>query len=271
MAPAAELPWVFVSHNRTDAEGQLFLSHVFNIPESRYRPHFYSIDPHPPHASAIRNSIRGCEALFFLLSDQMLDAKDVDHANHTRAWVGYKVGIASQLGQPVVVIEPENHRVDLPVPGATHYIQRPADARENMTPLWKSVAASACSFSAPKTEGGPLDGSRQKRGMPKPGDVVGYLDFDTMKGLDFPPLVDAVESMGIFARIRCPERQCFAPFMVPIALLERGGFPCPSCRRDVTSLKAKALQALERRPDQAPPTGMSPDEFADLLRQARPM
>lgn len=200
----------------------------------------------------------------------MLDPKDVDHANHTRAWVGYEVGIASQLGQPVVVIEPENHRVDLPVPGATHYIQRPAEARENMSPLWKAVAASACSFSGPKIEGDPLDGSRPKRGAPKPGDVVGYLDFDTMNGLNFPPIVDAVESMGIFTRIRCPERQCFAPFMVQTALLERDNFPCPSCRHDVTSLRAKALQALERRPDKTPPTGMSPDEFADLLRQTRP-
>jgi len=270
VASAAQRPRVFVSHSRTDAEGQLFLSHVFNIPESRYRPYFYSISPHPPHASAIRDLIRGCEALLFLLSDQMLDAEDVVHANHTRAWVGYEVGVASQLGQPVVVIEPEDHRVDLPVPGATHYIQRPATARENMTALWKSVAASACSFRGPKIEGGPLDGSRQKRGMPKPGDVVGYLDFDTMKGLDLPPVVDAIENLGIFARIRCPERQCFTPFMVPRALLERGGFPCPSCRREVASSKARAVQAIERRPDQGAPTGMSPDEFSDLLRQTRP-
>lgn len=95
MASVAERLNVSISHTRADSEGQLFLSHGLNRHESHFRPLFYSIDPNPPPASAIRESILRCEALFLLLSDQMLDAKNSEHADHTRARAGYEVGVVS--------------------------------------------------------------------------------------------------------------------------------------------------------------------------------
>ena len=113
-------PPVFVSHSQDDKEGQLFIHHLLAREGAEVRPIFYSADkPTAPHADPIRSAIRKATAVWVLLSPPMVER------SHTRAWVGYEVGIACERGIPVVVIEPAATRVDLPVPGSTVYLQRP--------------------------------------------------------------------------------------------------------------------------------------------------
>jgi hypothetical protein len=219
----------------------LFLSEVFDLPESGFRPHFYSLQPSPPHARAIRDWIRRSEALFFLLSDDMLDPA---HSNYTRAWVGFEVGVASERGISVVVIEPSDHPVNLPVPGATHYLRRPPVTEEDMNTEWKAVASSGCSLYADILQGEDIPGltPRRKWWGPKPSEFVGRMKFDSLRDLDLPPLVEAIESMGTFLRVVCGDPKCRATFLVARSGCRTRGFPCPTCRQRESFLRWKPVQ-----------------------------
>lgn len=226
----SDRPTVFVSHSQHDEEGQLFLLHVFSLPESQFRPHFYSIKPVKPHAKSIRDWIRRSEALFFLLSEKMVDPKNSDY---TRAWVGYEVGIASERGLPVVVIEPRGRTVNLPVPGATHYLRRPLAAQESLGKEWIEVASTACSFSGPIEQGPPIKGLTipRRKGDPAPGEVVGYVRLDTLDIIDNLPFMRLTEGDGLFHRIVCPDARCRATFLVPDSIYGWDeSYPCPTCR-----------------------------------------
>jgi len=163
------------------------------------------------------------------------------HSDYTRAWVGYEVGLAAERGLPVVVVEPRSQTVNLPVPGATHYLRRMDVAQENMSTEWQVVAKTACATSGPILEGERIRGLSPppRRGDPKPGERVGYLKVDTLDAIDFPPIYRAVEDQGVFHRAVCPSDRCGATFMLADSIWGWDeSYPCPSCRHEIKNLNA---------------------------------
>lgn len=217
-----EPSWVFVAHSQRDAEGQHFLYRVFNQSTSRFRPYFYSADnPTPPHAEKVRESIRKAKALIVLLSQPMLDRQ------HTRAWVGYEVGIASELQLPVIVVDPETAPVELPVPGATIYTQRPAGTTGTLDPIWKVLAETA-------------------------GHLQPHADTEKV-GEFWPDLLAALHDFGMAQRdstelfhwVTCDFTSCQSRFFVPFALYEANRHPCPSCRTENKSWRVDMAEFIE--------------------------
>lgn len=197
---------VFISHSRHDEEGATFLLHAFN--GSKFSPFFYSVrHPDPPHARPIRDSIRGSAALFVLLSEHVRDR------DYTRAWVGYEVGVASAAESiPVVVVEPENSRIDIQVPGATHYVQRPTSAIGGLPKIWEFVAETACH----------LEPSKRAESDGTLGDnVLTFLYNASTADKD---------ASGNFTRVTCKRDHCRATFWAPSRLYDSARLPCPSCR-----------------------------------------
>jgi hypothetical protein len=219
---------IFVSHSRDDVEGRLFVHDLFL--KSGFAPDFYPLENKgPPHAEPIRDRIREATSVFVLLSPPMAERR------HTRAWVGYEVGIAAERGLPVVVIEPEGGHVNLPVPGATHYLRRPQSALGGLSPAWRHIA---------KTGGLLVD-----REWSADAETLGE------KVLEF--LYNAAtadkDTSGLFTRAICEFKDCRSRFYVPDSLFGSDRVPCPSCRTEVASLRVqlaemteKAVEAAER-------------------------
>jgi hypothetical protein len=110
---------IFITHSRKDSEGKDFFQKIFSQSYSAgfwYSDHTYD----PPHHERIINVMRGCSSVFVLLSEEMQNP-------HTSSWVSYEVGAAKALGKNVWVFEnPEKPAINILVPGADAYVQRPS-------------------------------------------------------------------------------------------------------------------------------------------------
>jgi hypothetical protein len=201
---------IFVSHSRTDVEGQAFLGHVYNLPGSVYRPVFYSVlGPVAPHAKSILEHLQGAAALVVLLSQDMAER------DHTRAWVGFEVGIAAHRAIPVVVVEPvDGAPFNLPIPGVTHYIRRPKTADRISKTAWADIARQSY---AP-VEDEPWDAT---------GETAGTRFMAWLYNLSL-----TTRSVGgRFTIFSCTNGECRARYFVENVLLN-DVFHCPSCRRE---------------------------------------
>ena len=226
MADESDQPkQVFVSHSRNDIEGQNFLRAIFDAPSSRFKPFFYGVfDTKPPHAETLRKHIRKSEAIFVLLSPEMRQP-------WTRGWIGYEVGIASQLGLPVVVVEPKHQApIDIPVPCTTHYILREKLPKNLMGTFWLVVSRTACIEPPPQPKEEP----------------VGF----------WPNVADALLTVlaedlvldGYFQRSTCRHSDCRAEFFTPKEIHD-GKFFCPVCRRETWGLLAELYDYAAKQND----------------------
>jgi hypothetical protein len=220
--------WIFVCHSRRDDEGRLFLHDLLSLAHSQFRPDFYSLDhPVAPHAEPVRDRIRRASALFVLLSAHMLKIP------HTRSWVGYEVGIAAELNLPVVVFEPKDSHVDLPVPGATHYLQRPASAAGLLGGAWKVVVETACH----------LEPTERMEFTEKWSDNILAFLYNASTG--------DLDSTGAFHRATCRYTDCRSRFYVPEELYQSESFPCPCCRTEVQSFRVGLMELSDKLAERA--------------------
>lgn len=207
---------VFVTHSRYDEEGRLFTHELFQ--GSGFAPDFYPLRNNgPPHAEQVRDRIRKATSVFVVLSPEMIGPK----RTHTRAWVGYEVGIATERGLPVVVVEPEGKDIYLPVPGATHYIRRRRSVLDGLSPAWKHLARTG--------------GLLVERDWATDAETTGE------KILEFLYNVAAAEmdTSGLFKRVTCEYPECRSRFYAPDSLFGAERIPCPSCRKEVASFRVK--------------------------------
>jgi hypothetical protein len=242
--PSADPPRIFVSHSRRDVDGKLFLFTLLNASYSEFRPYFYGDEnPEPPHAEKIRTEIGKSAALFVLLSPWMTKSA------HTRSWVPYEVGIAAARNLPVVVIEPNESVVNLPVPGATHYLRRSTVA-EKLEPFWRIVASTACRLS-------PSEPAEFGEGFWD--NVLAFLATAATMDLD---------STGLFHVVTCEAGNCRAKFWVPNSLHQSATHPCPACRREVASMRVRAMGLVDRAEERRvspgrPVAALPPGDSAD--------
>lgn len=221
---ADKRPPVFISHSQEDKEGQLFIHHLLAREGAEFRPVFYSADkPRAPHADPIRLAIREARAVWVLLSPPMVER------SHTRAWVGYEVGIACERGIPVVVIEPATTPVDLPVPGATVYLQRPALIGDATGQEWVELIRT----------GGKLEPYKwEEPETEKWGDkILTFLGNAALSSGD---------STGAFYNVRCDFEGCRAGFFASASLHRSKRHPCPSCRREVVHWLLRFREETEK-------------------------
>lgn len=201
---------VFVSHSRVDLEGQAFLGHVYNLPGAVYRPVFYSVlGPVAPHAKSIIEHLEQAAALIVLLSQDMVDRP------HTRAWVGFEVGVAAHRAIPVVAVEPKTDGpYNLPVPGVTHYIRRPKTAAGIGKTAWAGLATE----SYDPVEDEPWDAT---------GEPAGTRFMAWLYNLSL-----TTRSVGgKFTIFACTHKECSARYFVENSILNEP-FHCPSCRQE---------------------------------------
>jgi hypothetical protein len=135
--PRPSPPTVFMAHSRDDDEGWTFFDHLFAA--AGVRAYWY---PFPegrtyPHWKGILKSITEAASLFVVLS------KPMESKPHTRSWVSFEAGIAKGLGRPIWVFEDLREKVDIPVPGATGYLQRPSKATTLKTEVFEGLVTSA--------------------------------------------------------------------------------------------------------------------------------
>ncbi len=155
----------------------------------------------------------------------------------TRAWVGYEVGIASQLNLPVVVIEPEANSVSLPVPGATVYLQRPDSANEAVGGAWSTLVNTGGDLKPYAWEEG--DGTFW-------GGVLTFLANASHSSGD---------SSGNFYSVECESGTCKARFFAPNDLHRNKRHPCPSCRAEVAHFNVRAMEYLQAEAEKRKATG----------------
>lgn len=217
---ATSSPRVFVSHSSRDREGRLFVHDLFD--GSRFRPDFYPVrNDGPPHARPIAGRIASSASLFLLLS------KDLASRTHTRAWVGFEVGIATAHDIPVVVVEPDGQQIDLPIPGATHYIRRPKELRMPLSPEWVKLL----------TTGGMLKESEPtSRETTLGGRILEALSNAAASGYDVTHL---------FKKAVCEAPNCRSPFWVPDSIFGSQRVPCPTCRHLNASFRVSLLELAE--------------------------
>lgn len=190
----------------------MFLSHVFNRPDSVWRPVFYSVEgPKAPHAKSILEHIDSAGGLVVLLS-HLLVARP-----WTRSWVGFEVGAAARKNLPVLVVEPPKGFVDFPVPGVTHYARRGTTATAIGDTFWAKVA---------RTDFLPVED--------KPWDATGE-GFWTRGAAFFYNLALKTRSVeGSFTQFQCSEETCRASYFVEDRLLY-SPLHCPSCRKETAT------------------------------------
>lgn len=112
-------PSVFMTHSKDDEPGRVFFDRMFAGSGIRANWYPYTEGRTFPHIAGIRSAIEAASSLFVVLSRPM------ERKPRTRSWVSYEAGIAVGLNRPVWVFEPVGERVDIPVPGAWGYLQRP--------------------------------------------------------------------------------------------------------------------------------------------------
>ena len=218
---------LFVAHASDDVEGQLFLTQVFHLPGSAWRPVFYPVEgPQVPHANSILKHISKADGLVVLLS-QVLAKRP-----WTRSWVGFEVGAAAQRNLPILVVEPLSGFVDFPVPGVTHYARRPAKATALRETFWARVART--DFLPVEDE--PLEPAE------------GFWD---RAGAFFYNLGLKTRSVeGSFTRFRCSNSSCRASYFVEDGLLH-STFQCPSCRHETATPMIELQNDLMKLADEA--------------------
>lgn len=220
---------IFISHSSEDIEGKLFVYDLLN--GSRFSPDFYPLDnPGPPHANRIAERVASSVSLFVMLSDPMAKR------SHTRAWVGFEVGVAAMNNIPVVVIESEGVIVDLPVPGATHYIRRPGKLPKPIPPEWVKLL----------TTGGMLK------------EIELTNEATTLGGKLLEGLANIAASgydvTRLFKKAVCEAANCRAAFWVPDSLFGAKRVPCPTCRYRNASFRVSLMEFSERLQQQSDKT-----------------
>ena len=116
---------VFISHSRDDPNLDFFHKVFSGIATEAKWMEFEDITP-PPYEYII-NELNQCDAIFVLLSDNILSQ------SHTYNWVSFEIGLAAnyksvfyptfgQRGLDVFVFEPFSKRVDFAVPYCTYYM-----------------------------------------------------------------------------------------------------------------------------------------------------
>lgn len=223
-----DLPYIFISHSRSDEEGKAFLRTVFGLPEATYRPLFYTDDePAAPHAERIHEQIKGSRALFVLLADSMLDPE-----RHARVWVPFEVGVATAYNLRVVVIDRRDKPVSLPVPGATHYVLRPPRWEAKDKELWKLLVST---------------GGKLTPGEPLPSE--GGLGSRILTFLANAATMDQDET-GMFVVVECEGEHCKTKFWVPVSTRQGERHPCPACRQGNAGFMVRLGETVDRINDE---------------------
>lgn len=130
-------PSVFMSHAKDDEAGKSFFNKLFASSRIKANWYHYTDGRTFPHILGIRSAIGSSSALFVVLSRQM------EQRPHTRSWISYEAGIAVGMNRPVWVFEPIGQRIEIPVPGAWGYLQRPADTSTLKTFPFERIVKSA--------------------------------------------------------------------------------------------------------------------------------
>lgn len=123
LAKYAETKTVFMSHSRLDTNGMNFFNRAFSSTPNRCFWYSFEI-PEPPHANTLTNQIKQSSSVFVVLSEPMAERPQ------TRSWVGFEAGVAASLKKSVIVFERYDEFINIPVPGATAYIQRPPTLKD---------------------------------------------------------------------------------------------------------------------------------------------
>lgn len=117
---------VFISHSKDDPNLNFFHKIFSGIATEAKWMEFEDITP-PPYAY-IMDELNQCDAIFVLLSDNILSQ------SHTHNWVSFEIGLAAnhkllplippfgKRGLDVFVFEPFSEKVDFAVPYCTYYM-----------------------------------------------------------------------------------------------------------------------------------------------------
>lgn len=134
---STNLPTVFMAHSGKDDLGRIFFDRLFASSGARANWYPYTEGRTYPHSVGIRKAIEAASSLFVVLS------KPMEERPQTRSWVSYEAGIAVGLNRPIWVFEPVGQSIEIPVPGAWGYLQRPGMTSTFRTFPYQQIVTSA--------------------------------------------------------------------------------------------------------------------------------
>jgi len=177
----------FMSHSKGDKRGRLFFDQIFA--STHHQAYWYSFEgPVPPHASSIKTAIKQSCAMFVILSEKMDN-------NHTRAWVGYEVGLMAGRDLTTWVFEYVDDDVNVPVPFVSGFLQYTKKLEKKNQGIYLKLI-----------------------------NALGGFGTDDGENL-------MAEVMGTLSNISCPYEDCIAPYSIYNLSKE---FDCPVCKRGIT-------------------------------------
>ncbi|MFB6188081.1 MAG: hypothetical protein ABEI86_14625 [Halobacteriaceae archaeon] len=124
---------LFVSHNSDDEDLITNLSKcISRMSYKMYIASFEGIsgsvyEDRVSFGRILKNEILNSEALIFHMSGGAQD--------HTLAWIAWELGVASEAGKPIIVIEEEQSSYDMPIPLLQEYILFDVEKRDSLREL----------------------------------------------------------------------------------------------------------------------------------------
>lgn len=106
---------IFISHSKDDDELIQAINEIFG--NSSIRQHRASFERHStPISGDLKKEINESSGLFVVLG------RNAQIRQHTMIWIGWEVGIATQLEIPVWIMEDVNSQLENPIPSFTDYV-----------------------------------------------------------------------------------------------------------------------------------------------------
>jgi hypothetical protein len=106
---------IFLSHSKRDEESLRPIFDVLSKASLRtYQADFEEIGQNP--AETLKQKIENSRLLMVILGPNAAELE------HTKMWISWEVGVMTEVGNPIWVIEDINNQISLPVPYLTDYL-----------------------------------------------------------------------------------------------------------------------------------------------------
>lgn len=197
---------IFLSHSRHDEELLNAVADVFSKSGLKsYKAGFEQLGS--PPSKTLKKEIENSVAMIVILGE------NADQRHYTKTWMAWEIGIATEVGIPIWVMEDVNRSVDMVVPYLTDYWLWDSNDEEQRREL-RDVIDGKYRLSNRILES-IGDALREQRNQNR-----------RIAGLD----PEEKEERG--QKIKCPHERCGLKFrlrsMVPST------FDCPACRKEIS-------------------------------------
>lgn len=204
---------IFISHSKEDRQLIEAISQVFvRTGLSMITEYFENLGA--PAADQIKQDIANSKAVVVLLGP------GVEKKGHTMSWVAWEVGVASQAGKDIWVLEDMNSPSSVSLPNLTDYVVWNSEDENQLRELRDIMKDEFGSSQGGKALGGAILGG-----------LLGHVFTPGPAGTALGAILGASlaqQNQEKPPQIECPH--CFQTFNLRTNISE---FKCPTCRKSI--------------------------------------